>query len=217
VSTTRDPDRLVLFTDAVVAIAVTLLILPLVEVVTEVAKAQIAVNGEAVGATYPFAVITENWSAIFSFLLSFVVIARFWLVHHGVFEHVKAYNTTLIRLNMLWLLCIVVLPFPSEILGQFRDNVFMGSFYSGLLVVLALTQTGLSLLVRGHKELEVDDNPITDREIVGSISFAACAVVAFLLSLVPGVRLYGLLALIPGGTIAKLVSRQRESRTPSAV
>jgi uncharacterized membrane protein len=213
---TRDPDRLVLFTDAVVAIAVTLLILPLVEVVTEVAKAQTAVNGANVGATDAFAVITENKSAIFSFLLSFVVIARFWLVHHGVFEHVKAYNGALVQLNMLWLLCIVVLPFPSEILGQFNSNTFMGSFYCGTLVVLALTQTALTLLVHGHKELEADDNPITDREIVGSLSFAACAVVAFLLAtFVPGVRLYGLLALIPSGTLAKLVSHRRESRTPS--
>jgi uncharacterized membrane protein len=208
---TRNPDRLVLFTDAVVAIAVTLLILPLVEVVTEVARTQAEAN--AGNAADPFAVIKENQPAIWTFLLSFAVITRFWLVHHGVFEHVKAYNTMLIRLNVLWLLCIVVLPFPTEILGQFKSNTFSAAFYSGTLVVLALTQTALTLLVHGHKELEADDNPVTDREIVGSVAFLACAVVAFLLALVPGVRLYGLLALIPSGAIAKLVSNQRERST----
>jgi uncharacterized membrane protein len=211
---TRNPDRLVLFTDAVVAIAVTLLILPLVEVVTEVAKVQGEANHGA--ATDPFAVIRENQPAIWTFLLSFVVIGRFWLVHHGVFEHVKAYNGMLVRLNMLWLLCIVVLPFPTEILGQFQSDRFSSAFYAGTLVVLALTQTALTLLVHGHQELEVEDNPVTDREIVGSIAFAACAIAAFLLAaLVPGVRLYGLLALMPSGWIAKLVSNQRERRTPS--
>lgn len=205
VSTTRDPDRLVLFTDAVVAIAVTLLILPLVEVVTEIAKAQ----GDP--ATDPYAVIRENRPAIFSFLLSFAVIARFWLVHHGVFEHVKAYNNLLVQLNLLWLLCIVVLPFPTEILGHFENDRFSASFYSGTLLVLALTQTALTLLVHNHKELEVEDNPVTGREMVGSISFAACAAVAFLLAaLVPGVRLYGLFALIPSGGLARLVSSYRE-------
>lgn len=210
---TRNPDRLVLFTDAVVAIAVTLLILPLVEVVTEVAKTQAEANGG--DAADPFAVISENQPAILSFLLSFVVIGRFWLVHHGVFEHVKAYNGMLVRLNMIWLLCIVVLPFPTEIIGQFTSDTFSAAFYAGTLVVLALTQTTLTLLVHGHKELEADDNPVTDREIVGSIAFLACAVAAFLLALVPGVRLYGLLALIPSGWIAKFISSQRERRTQS--
>jgi uncharacterized membrane protein len=202
---TRDPDRLVLFTDAVVAIAVTLLILPLVEVVAEVAKEQ----GDP--ATDPFAVVRENWPAIISFLLSFAVIARFWLVHHGVFEHVKAYNNRLIQLNMLWLLCIVVLPFPTEILGHFENDRFSASFYSGTLLVLALTQTALTLLIHNHKELAVEDSPVTGRELVGSISFAACATIAFLLAaLVPGVGLYGLLALIPSGGLARVVSGYRE-------
>ncbi len=205
VSKTRDPDRLVLFTDAVVAIAVTLLILPLVEVVTEIAKAQ-GNNPDD-----PFAVIQENKAAIWTFLLSFAVIARFWLVHHGVFEHVKAYNNTLIQLNLLWLLCIVVLPFPTEIIGQFKSDAFSASFYAGTLVVLALTQTALTLVVRNHKDLEAEDNPVTSREMVGSISFAVCAVIAFLLAaLVPGVRLYGLFALIPSGALATLVSNYRE-------
>jgi uncharacterized membrane protein len=207
---TRDPDRLVLFTDAVVAIAVTLLILPLVEVVTEVAKAQTAASPDGV-ADDPLGVIRENWPAIWSFLLSFAVIARFWLVHHSVFEHVKTYNSALIQLNMLWLLCIVVLPFPTEIVGQFKSDRFLAGFYAGTILVLALIQTALTLLVHGHKELEVEDNPVTSREIVGSIAFAACALVAFLLAaLVPGVHLYALLALIPSGALARLVSRQRE-------
>jgi uncharacterized membrane protein len=200
---TRDPDRLVLFTDAVVAIAVTLLILPLVEAVTEVAKEH---PDEA-----PFEVIRANWPAISSFLLSFVVIARFWQVHHGVFEHVKAYNNVLVQLNLLWLLCIVVLPFPTEIVGALQSDRFSAGFYAGNLLVLALTQTALTLLIHGHKELEVEDNPVTSRELVGSIAFGACALVAFVLAaFVPGVRLYGLLALIPSGALARLVSRQRE-------
>jgi hypothetical protein len=111
---TRNPDRLVLFTDAVVAIAVTLLILPLVEVVTES-------QSEGLDAR---AVITEHEPQIYGFLLSFVVISRFWLIHHSIFEHVKAYNSRLVQLNMLWLLCIVVLPFPTEIVGTYPSTRF---------------------------------------------------------------------------------------------
>jgi TMEM175 potassium channel family protein len=200
---TRDPDRLVLFTDAVVAIAVTLLILPLVEVVAEVSKEQ--------DRRHPWSVISDHKPEIYTFLLSFVVIARFWLTHHRVFEHVKAYNNVLVQLNLLWLLCIVVLPFPTEIVGDFEGDRFSASFYIGTLLVLALTQTALTLLIHGHTELEVDENPVTGREVVGSIAFSSLTLIAFLLAaLVPGVGFYALLALILSGPISKLVSRRRE-------
>ncbi len=53
--------------------------------------------------------VTEHKPEIYSFLLSFVVIANFWLGHHRVFEHVRAYTPNMMRLNLLWLLAIVIL------------------------------------------------------------------------------------------------------------
>jgi uncharacterized membrane protein len=184
---TRNPDRLVLFTDAVVAIAVTLLILPLVEVVTE---------SEADGLSAQ-QMISENWPQLLSFLLSFVVISRFWLTHHAIFEHVKAYNTRLVQLNILWLLCIVVLPFPTEIVGTYKSTEFIAGLYIGTLMVLSICQLGLMLLIRNHKELEDESNPISGKLVSGGYTFTGLAVVAFLLAaFVPGVKFYALLLLI---------------------
>src|SRR3954463_12442114 len=118
-TTSRDPDRLVRFTDAVVAIAITLLVLPLVDVVSEsVAEHHTSVE-----------VITEHRPQILSFLLSFVVIAQYWVTHHRMFEDVKAYNRPLMASNMVWLLTIVVLPFPTEMVGLFSDDVFTTLLY----------------------------------------------------------------------------------------
>ncbi|WP_232828239.1 TMEM175 family protein [Kribbella monticola] len=204
---TRDPDRLVLFTDAVVAIAVTLLILPLVEAVTEAAQAD----------ETAWAMVHDQKDAIYSFLLSFVVIARFWLTHHRVFEHVKAYNRLLVQLNLLWLLCIVILPFPTEIMGHFQSSRFTAGFYVGTLAVLSLCQTGLTLLIHGHRELEVDENPVTGREVVGSITFSVFSLIAFLLAaLVPGVNFYSLFALFVAAPAARLAYRLRERRVSAA-
>jgi uncharacterized membrane protein len=108
----RDPDRLVLFTDAVVAIAVTLLILPLVDVGTAAVAENLRTR----------AVISDHKTQILSFLLSFVVIARLWLTHHRIFEHVKAYNSRLMELNMFWLLTIVILPFPTAMISGSDDR-----------------------------------------------------------------------------------------------
>jgi uncharacterized membrane protein len=203
VSTTRDPDRLVLFTDAVVAIAITLLVLPLVDLVPEV-KAE---GGDAVS------VISDHWQEIFTFLLSFVVIANFWLGHHRLFEHVRAYTTAMMRLNLLWLLTIVVLPFPTEIIGAFPSDRFTAGVYTGTILALSVCQTAITWMIHGHKELEKPDNPVSRGELVGSLLLTGLTVVAFLLAaLVPGVNFYALLLLLLSPVLMP-VWRRRSTRT----
>ena len=202
---TRNPDRLVLFTDAVVAIAVTLLILPLVEVVNEF-------QAEGHDAQ---SVITEHRQQIYSFLLSFLVIARFWLVHHRIFEHVRAYNTRLIQLNMVWLLFIVILPFPTEIAGAFGSDQFVAGLYIGTILALSICHTGLTLLIRNHSELEESDNPVTGTEVSGSLIFLGLMLVAFLLAtLIPGVGFYALFVLFLSSVIGRLLKLYRPAQNP---
>ena len=200
-SKTRDPDRLVLFTDAVVAIAITLLILPLVDVVTE-AKSH---GVDAVG------VITENKAQIYSFLLSFVVISSFWLGHHRVFEHVKAYTPAIMRLNLLWLLTIVVLPFPTQIVGVYDSDQFTAGLYTATILLLSICQSALTWLVRGHQELEDPDNPVSSRELAGSLVMTGLTLVAFLLAaFVPGVHFYALLLLLLSPIVLRVWARRPE-------
>lgn len=178
---------MVLFTDAVVAIAITLLILPLVDVVGEAKDHGV----DAVG------VITENKPQIYSFLLSFVVISSFWLGHHRVFEHVKAYTPAMMRLNLLWLLTIVVLPFPTEIIGVYDSDQFTAGLYTGTILVLSICQSALTWMIRGHQELEDPANPVSSRELTGSLLLTGLTLVAFLLAaFVPGVHFYALFLLL---------------------
>lgn len=204
VSTSRDPDRLVLFTDAVVAIAITLLVLPLVDLVPEI-KAH---GGNATS------VITEHRQEIFTFLLSFVVIANFWMGHHRIFEHVRVYTTGIIRLNLLWLLTIVVLPFTTEIIGAFDSSRFVAGLYIGTILVLSICQSALVFMVRGHRELEAPDNPVSYRELVGSLVLTGLTLIAFLLaSLVPGINFYAMLLLLLPSVVMR-VWRARHPEQP---
>ncbi|WP_344154602.1 TMEM175 family protein [Kribbella yunnanensis] len=203
-SKTRNPDRLVLFTDAVVAIALTLLILPLVEVVTE---------SRTEGLT-ALEVVTEHKPEIYSFLLSFAVIANFWLGHHRVFEHVRAYTPRLIRLNLIWLLAIVILPFPTEIVGTFESSRFTAGFYSGTILALSLSQTALTWLIRGHREIENPDNPVSRRELETSLVLTGLTLLAFVLAaFVPGVRFYALLLLLLSPVIMRVGDLVRRPAT----
>ena len=99
--TDRGLDRLVNFSDAAVVIAITLLVLPLVGVATEITRHHATVWG----------IFLANGGTFLAFAISFVVIARFWVVHHRVFEFVRDYNPTIVWLNFLWLASIVFLPF----------------------------------------------------------------------------------------------------------
>jgi uncharacterized membrane protein len=133
-------ERLVLFTDAVAAIAITLLVLPLVDVVSE----EVAAGAPSVD------VITENRGQIFSFLLSFYVIAQLWSAHHRLFERVTAGRRGVVTLNMLWVLTIVVLPFATEMIGGYGTDRFTVLLYISTVLASSACLTALSVVIRGR-------------------------------------------------------------------
>ncbi|MFI6095475.1 TMEM175 family protein [Lentzea sp. NPDC051213] len=179
----REPDRMVLFTDAVVAIAITLLVLPLVEIAS------------VPGDLRPAELISHHWPQILSFLLSFAVIAQLWMTHHRIFENVRAYTRPLMGLNMLWVLTIVVLPFPTELVGSFGDDLFTQLFYVGTILVSSVLLSGMTLLA--HKD------ELSPRMVLASITPTVLLLIALLL--VPLVNYYGLLLLLFGQVISRFI------------
>jgi uncharacterized membrane protein len=191
----RDPDRLVLFTDAVVAIAVTLLVLPLVDVVPE------TVRGHGASS----AVITEHRAQIYSFLLSFAVIIRLWLVHHRTFEHISGYTRALMLWNAGWLLAIVVLPFTTEMVASYsaHDRFTIG-FYIGVVLTAAVCQTVITVISYRTADVASEDDPPTIGAVRGGLSTVLLLLVALAVGVVfPQVSYYGLLLLV----VEPLVSR----------
>ncbi|WP_433279375.1 TMEM175 family protein [Pseudonocardia xinjiangensis] len=175
-------ERLTMFTDAVVAIAITLLVLPLVDAVGEAAQARVpAVE-----------MITDNQPQIYSFLLSFVVIARFWLVHRRLFDEAEVDSRALVFWNMAWLLTIVVLPFPTEMIGVYGDDRLTVTVYVGAILASSICQAVLAFIIRGGTDVA----PV--------VATTAILVVALpVAALVPGVHYFALLLLL----LTRLVTR----------
>ena len=131
------PERLLAFSDGVVAIALTLLVLPLADLVPDrVEQGQSALP-----------LLTENLTLIGSFLLSFVVIGRFWMVHHQLFDRVRHTTRALVWLNLAWLLTVVVLPFPTEMAGVYRDDPFTLRFYVATLFASSVLLSIMTVVV----------------------------------------------------------------------
>lgn len=91
-------DRVLFFTDAVFAIAITLLAIDL--------KVPRPVHGS----------LSIDTSGLVSFGISFVVIGLFWVGHHGIFRYIVAFDRPLITINLFFLGTIALLPYPTRLL-----------------------------------------------------------------------------------------------------
>lgn len=196
--TSRGMDRLVFFTDAVTAIAITLLILPLVELVP---------GAQAKGSPEDF--FADNFDEIISFLISFVVIARLWVAHHRVFDHVASYTARLIALSLFWTLTIVVLPLPTVMTAEYEPTRTVLGFYIGTMMLSSLTLTTIAFSVRQNPNIESTDNPITTRFVWGSATISGAFVLAFVLALLlPQLSYWVLLVLFISAPIDAIVRRK---------
>jgi len=105
--TERGTERIELFSDAVFAIAITLLIL------------EIKVPRAPEATTDLLRELLDLWPSYFAFVLSFVMIGIYWANHHYVFRLLERTNHSLNLLNLLLLLCVSFLPFPTAVLGSY--------------------------------------------------------------------------------------------------
>jgi uncharacterized membrane protein len=119
--------RIVAFSDGVLAIAITLLVLNL-DVPTVSSNDRDALF-EALGDLGPH---------LFAYGLSFAVIGRFWLIHHRFFATLSGFDGTLLTANLLYLALIVLVPFSSDVLGTYGENEAALVVYAAILGAAAL-------------------------------------------------------------------------------
>jgi uncharacterized membrane protein len=119
-------ERLIFFSDAVFAIAITLLV---IEIEIPHLDGNTAAAVDALQHLVP---------SFFGFVLSFLVIGRFWMGHHNAFSMIDHYDGRLAWPNLLLLMCIALLPFATAFMsaniGQFVPTLF----YNIMLLVTAV-------------------------------------------------------------------------------
>lgn len=103
-------ERMILFSDAVFAIAITLLIIEIKVPHLE------HVTNQTLGVE-----IIHLIPKFVGFIVSFFVIGVYWVVHHRIFGYVVDYNPTLLRLNLFFLFSIVLMPFSSALYSEFTQ------------------------------------------------------------------------------------------------
>jgi uncharacterized membrane protein len=123
-------ERLVFFSDAVIAIAITLL---------------------AISIGLPAGVTPENlpreilnlMPQFGVYALSFIIIGNTWVIHHRIFRNIKRYDSSLIWINNFFLLCVAFLPVPSRVFGLYPTQPAAIIFFNLSLIVTGLMQAAI--------------------------------------------------------------------------
>lgn len=138
-------ERLILFSDAVFAIAITLLIIEI-----KIPSFDHRISGHELGEA-----LLEKLPEFIGFMISFAVIGQFWTGHHRLFGYVSNYTGGLLWLNLLMLFWIVLMPFSNHLNMQYGNLDITWCWYS---MNLALTELSVLFIWRylaRHPELTI--------------------------------------------------------------
>ena len=201
----RGLDRFITFLDAVVAIAVTLLVLPLTEVI-----------GTEHSPPHAADVFTQNGARFWAFLVSFVVIARLWLAHHRMTERVGAYDTVFIVVNLGWALTVVFLPFATELTSTYpADDRLVILVYLGTLALSSVFLFAAAALVWRRPTLRREGVSVDDAAPWAALATAVALVLALVVGVAfPGINYYALLLLFATTPVERLL--RRIARSPAS-
>jgi len=151
---TRRTERLQSLSDGVFAFAMTLLVL------------DIAIPATQQSANHLLDALLHQWPGYLGYLISFSTIGAIWLGHNAVTDYLDRADVTLLRLNLLLLLFVALLPFPTHLLSSYvgidrAERVAVTVYGITLLVTVAL----LSLLWRYALHVGLVRPDSTDEEI----------------------------------------------------
>src|SRR5215510_11539401 len=90
-----------------------------------------------------------------TFVLSFIMVGVYWIAHHHMLHFITQVNRRLLWLNLLVLLCVVFIPFPTSLLGTGFNNALAVRLYGMSLMATNLSGLLFWLYATSHRELMV--------------------------------------------------------------
>jgi uncharacterized membrane protein len=181
--------RLEAFSDGVFAIAATLLVLDL--------------RVPPVGSGPLFAMLAAQWPSYAAYAVSFLTIGIIWVNHHAMFAVVRRVDRTLLFLNLLLLLVIAFIPFPTAVVGQWitdaEDAPVAAALLGIVFLLMGLAFAGIWLYAVGHHELALEGvepalaRSAVPRFAIGNLVYLLGIAVAFVSPLL-SLFLYGVVA-----------------------
>jgi uncharacterized membrane protein len=175
----NDTGRIEAFSDGVFAIAITLLII-------EIGVPHL--EDEPPGTTLPQALV-GLWPSYLGYVISFLQIGVIWANHHNRFRFIERSDHGLLFLNILFLMCVAFIPFPTALLAEYLERTASeretaGVIYAGTLAVTAVFFTLLWLYAAANRLVDRNLDPslvraMTRRYLLGTVAYLLVFVLAY--------------------------------------
>lgn len=174
-----ETNRAEAFSDGVLAIAITLLVLDL--------RVPLGGTGRSLANA-----LAHEWPSYFAYVTSFLVIGIIWVNHHAVFRLIKQADRVLLFLNLLLLMCVVAIPFTTALLAAYltsggSDARTAAVVYSAVMLAMSGGFATLYGYITRHPVLLADDvDPVAVRgslvrfSVVGTVAYVATIGVALI-------------------------------------
>jgi uncharacterized membrane protein len=175
----NDTGRIEAFSDGVFAIAITLLII-------EIGVPHL--EDEPPGTTLPQALV-GLWPSFLAYVISFLQIGVIWANHHNRFRFIERSDHGLLFLNILFLMCVAFIPFPTALLAEYVEGTgaereTAGIIYAGTLAVTAVFFTLLWLYAAANRLVDRNLDPslaraLTRRYLLGTVAYLLVLLLTF--------------------------------------
>ncbi len=162
-----DKGRVETFSDGVFAIAITLLVLTIAQPTD---YAELAHQ------------LAQRWPSLAAYVVSFLVIGIMWVNHHAIFSRLRLVDRAMFYLNLLLLMTIVFIPYPTEVFGDAlrrgKGAETAAVFYSVTMTVNALAWAAVWLYASAGRRLLSPEFPESQRKtstllfVAGTVFYA---------------------------------------------
>ena len=138
-------DRVAFFSDAVYAIALTLL-------VVGIAVPSLRNGGDS---DEMWDVLVDLRPELVTFFVGFAVIGRYWLAHHRMCAALGAVSTTFMAVNLVYLAFVAFMPFPTALVGRYEQNIVAFAFFAVVLAIVSFLETVLFVVAERQRLLRI--------------------------------------------------------------
>ncbi len=150
-SSTYESERLIAFTDGVMAVAITLLVLDLK-------------LPEGLSDTDLYVAIPALAHTMWCYVLSFLVIGLLWMAHHNQFAHIRRVDGALMWLNLFFLMAVALIPFTTSVMSEHQTALPTMMYAAVLMAVTLLLAAIWGYACRRPELISEDVTPVMRRQ-----------------------------------------------------
>jgi len=101
--------------------------------------------------------VAALWPIILSYVMSFLILAVYWVRHHNIFHFIARLDNTLVWINMIFLLTVGFVPFSTELIGRYWDTQVSTIIYGSNLIASGITMQVMWQYAYTRKLMIVDN------------------------------------------------------------